>query len=159
MKWSLNELRRVGGEPLRFDETVDLTARLKERRPDLIDAGEVHVHGIFTNDRFGIVDYCQVETVLTLPSTRSFTPVKLKLKFDFSEHYLDKYQKKEIDDFDDTDAVVIVLDKDYIDLTKAVVDNILVLGLPNLTLVRVGKSKWKVRLIKRKQVRRRLIQG
>ena len=30
MKWSLNELRRVGGEPRRFDETVDLTARLKD---------------------------------------------------------------------------------------------------------------------------------
>ncbi|MBU5308933.1 YceD family protein [Ligilactobacillus saerimneri] len=124
MKWSLNELRRTGAEPLSFKETIDLTEQLKAKRADIQDVSAVTVDGFFTNDRFGIVVYAKVEVSLVVPSTRSLTLVTLNLSFDFTEHYLSKFEKQKVDEFEGDD-VVIVLDDDYVDLQPVICDNIL----------------------------------
>ena len=124
MKWSLSELRQAKEEPIQFETTLDLQHQLKERRPDLISMTPVKVSGVFTVERRGVVGHFHTQTTLTLPSTRTFDPVKISLDFNFSEYYVSKHQTN-LAEFDPLD-VVITLKDDILDLEKVIEDNILI---------------------------------
>lgn len=123
MKWSLNELRQAGSQPIAFEEQLDVTSLLKSRLPELIDMTKAKVSGLFSVDSLGVLGYAKVEVSLTLPSTRSLEPAQLTLSFDLTEHYV-SHHEHDLSRFDDDD-VVIVLDEDILDLNEVVVDNIL----------------------------------
>nr|WP_321314808.1 YceD family protein [uncultured Ligilactobacillus sp.] len=123
MKWSLNELRQAKEKPIQFEETLDLESALKQRRSDIISLTPVKVKGIFTLDSRGILGGFNVKTTITVPSTRTFEPVKIPLDFDFSEYYVSEHQD-DLSQFDSLD-VVIKLDNDILSLEKVIEDNIL----------------------------------
>lgn len=124
MKWSLNELRYTADKPLEFSEDLDLKKSLQARNPEILDVAPVHVDGLFTVDELGTMLYAKVKTTVTLPSTRSFKPVPLDLAFDFTEHYLSRFDRDKLKETADSD-IALVLDDDIIDLNTVIVDNIL----------------------------------
>ena len=137
MKWSLNELRQAGNEPILVNEQLDLTVALKKRRTDLIAASKVDVQGLFSVDKLGILGYFKVKVTLTLPSTRSLEPTKLPLEFELTEHYV-SYHEQDLSRFEDTD-VVIVLQRDILDFDKVIEDNIL-LQIPMQVLTKAEQQ-------------------
>lgn len=137
MKWSLNELRQAGSEPIMVNEELDLTLALKKRRPEIISASKVAVQGLFSVDKLGVLGYFKVQVELTLPSTRSLEPTVLPLSFEVTEHYV-SYHEHDLSGFEDTD-VVIVLDKDILDFDRVIEDNIL-LQIPMQVLTKAEQQ-------------------
>ena len=124
MKWSLTELRKnYRNEPLSFEETVDLKADLMERYgDDVLDLSPVHVKGIASVVDGDVVVDAQVKADLTVPSSRSLTPVDLPVDFKMTEFYVSDPAATQR--FEKTDVVMVVKD-DQIDFDKAIGDNIL----------------------------------
>ncbi|WP_461239467.1 YceD family protein [Paucilactobacillus sp. N302-9] len=127
MKWSLNELQKYKDTPLHIDDTLDLDATLTERFPEMIlHVDPVKVSGYLSYKDGDVMVTIKVDTNLTVPSSRSLTPVPFPTQFEFTEFYLpssehlDRYEK---------DETVIVLDNETIDLDEAVAENI-VLQIP-----------------------------
>ncbi|QEA30718.1 YceD family protein [Secundilactobacillus malefermentans] len=124
MEWSLEDLvKNHRDEPLQFNETTDVKEDLLNRKPmQVLDVSPVLVKGIVSVEKGHALVYAHVLTKLTVPSTRSLTPVELKLDFSFTEFYVaDAGALKQFDESD----VVIVVKNDSIDFDKAVADNIL----------------------------------
>lgn len=137
MKWSLNELRQTVDEPLTFSETLDLKDALMSRNSDIIDVSPVRVKGIFSVDELGVCGYCEVETSLVLPSSRSLEAAEVPLSFSFTEHYVSQHEH-DLSRFEDAD-VVMVLPNDILDFDGAVCDNIL-LQIPMQVLTATEQS-------------------
>lgn len=125
LKWSLVELAKYRNEPLVLDGKIDLTNSLKTRKKDLLDATPITIKGILSsesNDRF-LVDLT-IDVMLTLPSSRSLTPVDFNLTIPLTELYLaPNLSQDSIDDLDN--KVVISLEQDILDLQKPIEDTIL----------------------------------
>ena len=102
MKWSLAELHRYQDEPLHIQSTFDLNASLTKLFPDIILAVQpVKVDGYVTYDDGDATISAHVTTTLTVPSSRSLTPVQ------------------------DEDEVVFLIKKgDSIDFDTALAENI-----------------------------------
>lgn len=125
MEFTLSDLRKNNRhEPEKFDVTLDLKQALMERYPeDVLDLTPVSVSGLVSVETGGdALLYAKVKATMTVPSTRSLTPVKLDCDFDFTEFYVDS--KAALSRYDATD-VVIVADEGVVDLDKAVSDNLL----------------------------------
>ncbi|GAK46984.1 DNA-binding protein [Secundilactobacillus oryzae JCM 18671] len=124
MEWSLKDLvRDHKHEPLQFDETVDVKADLTSRDAvQVLDVDPVNVKGVLSVDKGHVILYVRLKTQLTVPSTRSLTPVKLPLDFSFTEFYVG--DAAAVNQFEEDDVVIVVED-DVIDFSKAVADNIL----------------------------------
>lgn len=128
MKWSIQELRKRSEKKLHFDEKLDLTSDLLSRDRDLLDVSPIRVCGdLFIEDAAYILN-AQVSCEVTLPSTRSLTPVCLPLQFTLDEVYMTETQYAQRPE-EWKDEIVFVLEKDLIDLTEAIEDNLL-LNLP-----------------------------
>ncbi|WP_178198421.1 YceD family protein [Ligilactobacillus sp. Marseille-Q7487] len=123
MKWSWNELRQAGANPIQFETTLDVQDNLKARQADIIAVSSAEVKGMFSVDELGVLGYMRVKVKVTLPSTRSLKPADVCLDFDLTEHYVSRHDQ-DLSRFEDTD-VVIVLDDDILDLNSVVEDNIL----------------------------------
>lgn len=124
MKWSLNELHRYSDEPLHFKSTFDLKASLQKRFPkEILDAQPMDVDGFVTYDNGDATVSTHVTGMITVPSTRSLTPVKLPLDFDFSETYT--AEESHLERYED-DEVVFVLphDQQTIDFDESLLENI-----------------------------------
>ncbi|MCH5462727.1 DUF177 domain-containing protein [Lactobacillus sp. LC28-10] len=143
MKLSLSELQKeYRHEPLKFDEALDLKADLMERYPDeVLDVTPVHINGMASVDNNGdVLFYTHVSATLTVPSTRSLTPVELPTDFDVTEFYvasqaaLTRYEKSD---------VVLVVEDDVIDVDKAIADNLL-LQIPMQVLTKAEQSADKL---------------
>ncbi|QMU07819.1 DUF177 domain-containing protein [Levilactobacillus suantsaii] len=129
MKWSLTELRKTHrNDPLTFEETLDLTADLKARYGDeVLDLSPVKTKGLVSVVSGGdVMVVAQVKAVLTVPSSRSLTPVKLPVDFQMTEYYVADAAATQR--FEKTDVVMVVPDG-VIDFNKAVGDN-LILQIP-----------------------------
>nr|HPJ01042.1 DUF177 domain-containing protein [Enterococcus sp.] len=85
MKWSLLELRKYQDMPLTFEETLDLKNELMGRDNQIIDLAPVKVQGMVTVSKKDYILHYTVDTVITLPSTRSLEPVELPLQFSVNE--------------------------------------------------------------------------
>lgn len=123
MKWSYRQLQQLGEQPLQVDEKMQLEKALQKARADILAATPVQVQGLIGADRLGAYSQLQVETILTMPSTRSLLPAEVKLSFLVSENYVDA-ERTDLSDFSDKD-LVIKLDNNLLDLEKVITDNIL----------------------------------
>ena len=124
MKWSLAELHRYQDEPLHIQSTFDLNASLTKLFPDIILAVQpVKVDGYVTYDDGDATISAHVTTTLTVPSSRSLTPVQLPLDFTFSETYID--DRSHFARYEDEDEVVFLIKKgDSINFDTALAENI-----------------------------------
>ncbi|KRN01582.1 metal-binding protein [Levilactobacillus senmaizukei DSM 21775 = NBRC 103853] len=125
MKWSMTELRKnYRSEPMMFDETLDLKADLMERYGnEVLDLSPVHAKGMVSIVSGGdVVVDATVTADLTVPSSRSLTPVHLPVDFTMTEFYVSDPTATQR--FEKTDVVMVITD-DVIDFDKSVGDNIL----------------------------------
>lgn len=126
MEWYFTELRKHK-EPFQFDETMDLEQSLIERFPDVVlKCSPINFKGTVTNDRDSVMIDAEISCELTVPSSRSLTPVHLNLDFFINEIYVDSASL--IDTFPQEEVVMLVKD-DVIDVNKLVEDNV-VLQVP-----------------------------
>ncbi|QIL46437.1 DUF177 domain-containing protein [Vagococcus coleopterorum] len=129
MKWSLLELNKFKDEPLVFSETIDVNQSLTEREPNILGASPVKVSGIFSVSQNEYIADFDIETELTLASTRSLEPVPYLTKLHITEIYMTPEQFEKQQDKIAADELVMILEKDLIDLSEAVEDHLL-LSLP-----------------------------
>ena len=120
MKWSLLELKKYQETPLMFEETLDVKSQLIKRDGQIIDLSPVKVKGLMSVDKQGYLLHYQVETTMTLPSTRSLTPVAIP--FDFS-----------------VEEEVLIVEGQTISLDESVADNLL-LAIPLQVLTEEEKQ-------------------
>jgi uncharacterized protein len=122
MKWSLQELNKK--KSVEFADKLNLTQELTSREPEILDVSEVSISGRVDADN-GIYSLnFTADYTLTMPSSRSLTPVDVPLQIVVSEifttqAYFESHQA-------DLDAdMLFILEKDVIDLDESVADNIL----------------------------------
>lgn len=126
LKFTVAELAKYKHTPMHVQETLDAKADLMTRDPEILDATPFKIDAYLSADDGDFLLSATVVGTLTLPSTRSLTPVALPLDFTFSEVYVqddaarDKYDEGEL---------VITLEDDELDLTAAIYDHIL-LSIP-----------------------------
>lgn len=126
MKWTIKKLREQQDSLLHFDTVLEIEAVAKERESSIIHLAPVQVAGYFLARGQEVLLHCQASTVVTLPSTRTLSPVPVKLELPIKERYVYAEYDGDIDEFEET---TIVLERDYIDLEEAVIDS-LILNLP-----------------------------
>ncbi|AVK62879.1 DNA-binding protein [Lactobacillus sp. CBA3606] len=124
MKWSLGQLKSYRDEPLQFDEALDLKDALMTRYPEIVDAEAAQVKGYLSYDHGNVLISAAVTVTLTLPSTRSLTPVLVPLAFQITEYYVP--QGADLDQFGEDDTVIILPEDDILNFDVAVEDNILI---------------------------------
>ncbi|MCH3923091.1 MULTISPECIES: YceD family protein [Limosilactobacillus] len=123
MKWSIAELHRYQDEPLHIQSTFDLNASLTKLFPDIILAVEpVKVDGYVSYDDGDVTISANVKTTLTVPSSRSLTPVSLPLDFDFTETYID--DRDHFSRYEDDEVVFLLKPGEPIDFDTALAENI-----------------------------------
>ncbi|MTV82641.1 YceD family protein [Secundilactobacillus folii] len=126
MKLSLSELQKdYRHEPMKFDEVLELKSTLMERYPEeVLDVTPVHIKGMVSVETGGdVMLYAHIKATLTVPSTRSLTPVELPTDFDITEFYV--ASQAALERYEESDVVLVVED-DVIDVDKAIADNLLV---------------------------------
>lgn len=125
IKWPLNELKKYSEEPLPLSGQVGLEKSLQEREEEILAASPLSIEGILVVEDSGeyLVDL-QLNIELTLPSSRSLTPVDVELSIPFSETYLAPGHVPEEDKYME-DEIVIELEKEQLDLQKPLEDSVL----------------------------------
>lgn len=132
MKWSLQELNRCQETGLMIDETLDLNQELTQRDSDILAVSPVHAKGQIVVSQTEFIIHLDVQCEITLPSTRSLQPVSVELNFPVDEIDMTKEQfANKSTKFDDD--MIMILEKDLIDLGEVVADHIL-LNLPTQVL-------------------------
>lgn len=138
MKWSLLELKKYQEEPLLFDETLDLKNQLIKRDEQIIDLSPVKVKGFISAGKHEYLLHYQVETTMTLPSTRSLEPVALAFDFTVDECFMtpEQFQRR-----DETivEEEVLLIEGQTISLDESVADNLL-LAIPLQVLTEKEKE-------------------
>ncbi|WP_288761449.1 DUF177 domain-containing protein [uncultured Lacticaseibacillus sp.] len=130
LNWSTSTLTQYRDEPFAFEEEVDLKKDLQARNKDILDLQPVRVEGYVFYSRGDFAVNVTINTAVTLPSTRSLTPVLVPLQFTYDEVYLtdpahaDQYEE---------DELLLPLNTDHLDLLPGVADNIL-LAIPTRVL-------------------------
>ena len=122
MKWSILEISKK--KIIKFEEELELTADLKQRSEEILDAKPVKVQGQISYDT-GIyyLDYT-LKVGLTLPSSRSLKPVDYPMEIQVNEAFTTEEFLKENEDLLDSD-MIFTLEADWISLSESVADNIL----------------------------------
>lgn len=129
MKWSLLELNKYKDDTLEINEELNIESSLLARDKEILAVEPVKVKGMLSVSKSEYVLYFTLETVLTLPSTRSLTPVRLPLAFEVTEVYMTPAQFEMAKDILADKDMVMVVENDTIDLAEAVEDHIL-LSIP-----------------------------
>jgi len=133
MRFSLAELRKHSGTPLVFEETLAVEKNLLLRASEILEISPVKVQGALAAQRAEYLLNYKIEFVITLPSTRSLTPVKLPMKLEISEIFMTTEQIEKNSDFVDETEVLLIEEDENIDLQKSIEDNIL-LNIPSQVL-------------------------
>ncbi len=140
MKWALAELNKYRNSQLEFKETINLESSLKTREPSILNLKDISVKGYIQVDSTGYTAHIVVETIITLPSSRSLEPVELPLSLIIDEEYMTEAQINALVDVSEEEKQLIIpLEKDLIDLTEAIEDYIL-LNLPLQVLTEEEQS-------------------
>lgn len=129
MKWTLQELKKFQDEMLRFDETLDLEQSLKERDRDIIAVAPIHATGTIEVLSDAFLVSINIETTVTLPSTRSLEPVEVSLSVPIEEIYQTREQMDSHALRPEFAEDVMELTANQIDLIPAIEDHLL-LALP-----------------------------
>ncbi|MEJ6400516.1 DUF177 domain-containing protein [Nicoliella lavandulae] len=129
MKWYLSDLKDYKDVPLSEQETLDLKDDLLSRYSDqILDVQPIDVESHVFYDQGNAIVNAQVKGEITVPSSRSLTPVKFPLNFSINEVYVPDeaaLKRFEQDDSND-DEIGLIADEDgAIDFDRAVSDNII----------------------------------
>ncbi|MEG0294730.1 YceD family protein [Enterococcus sp.] len=124
MKWSLLELRKYQEEPLVFQETLDLQNELISREKEIIAIRPIQVSGLITVSPKEYLLHYTVDTVITLPSTRSLEPVEVPMTFTVDEVFMTTEQYQQQADLIGAEEVLL-LETQTLNLSESVADNIL----------------------------------
>lgn len=141
MKWSLLELKKYQEEPLVFQETFDLQNELISREKEIIALRPVHVSGLITVSPKEYLLHYTVDTVITLPSTRSLEPVEVPMTFTVDEVFMTTEQYQQQSDLVKEEDILL-LETQTLDLGESVADNIL-LEIPMQVLTEEEKQSDK----------------
>ncbi|MET3557505.1 uncharacterized protein ABID29_000615 [Streptococcus rupicaprae] len=115
-------------EGLAFKEKLDLKADLQARNPEILDLDDIVVEGTVTyENKLYVLDY-QLSYSLTMPSSRSMTPVKWQESYPVSELFMEAAELRGLAG-DDAEELLLPIEGDTIDLSESVADNIL-LNIP-----------------------------
>jgi len=134
LNWDVQDVRRYKDKPFEFEEKLDLTAELKKRSEDVLDAEPVEVKGQLFNDTGLVISDVKVKTTLKVPSTRSLLPVELPLEIRINEAYnVDNVSTEDLEDYN----IVIPVDEEdpTVNVYESVIDNIL-LSIPQKVLTK-----------------------
>lgn len=143
MKWNITEIEKK--KFIKFDEKLNLTEALKTRSNEILDCQIISANGqISYEDSLYLLEY-QLETVVTLPSSRSLAPVK----FPLDVHIFEQFSSENSNETEEN--LIISLETDEISLDDSILDNIL-LEIPLQILTEEEKlsdelpsgNKWKV---------------
>lgn len=128
MKWAKAQLNKYRHEPLTFETTLDLADVARERFSDMIlDVSALQVNGwVRLIEHDDVLLHATVTGDVTVPSSRSLTPVVLPVDLTIDEQYLD--DEARLVEFDETDAVFL-LENNTVVLDDSVLEN-LVASLP-----------------------------
>ncbi len=119
MKWSLQQLNRYFNEDLVFDTKFDFSNQISNVN-GLISISTAIVHGKCRAVDFGRYKFdLHIETLLELEDAWTLEPVPFKINLDVTEVF----------DQEDTDDDVRIIEKNTVDLTDVVWENIL-LSIP-----------------------------
>lgn len=129
MKFSVQELKKHFDSPIEIHETLEMKEALLKRYNALIDMSEVFVSGLLIPSKKETLLHLQIKATLTIPSTRSLTPVLFPVNESIEEIYVTKEQLAESTLSKDQVTVV----DNVIDLTEAVEDY-LILSIPTQVL-------------------------
>ena len=125
--FNINDIKkRQGG--LDFDETLSVKDILLERHPEMIDVAEVHAKGNVSYEKDLYLLTYHLSYQLTLPSSRSMTPVVLEDTYTVIETFSDDLDNLDHQDMLE-DELVLPVENGQISLVDSVVDNIL-LNIP-----------------------------
>ena len=140
IKWALNELRKQDNEPTRIQGQIDLESSLTKRSKSILAAGPVTIDGwIITEGEDAFIVDCNLRVALTVPSTRSLTPVDIDCRARLQETYLAPGREASQEDLDQ-DELVIQLDSQELDLQKPIEDSI-ILAIPTKVLTEEEEEK------------------
>lgn len=131
--YNTRELEKYRQEPLILKQTLDVSANLKQRDPQIIEISPIQVQGALSLDGQFIFSDIHLTGSMTYPSTRSLEPVVLPIDFTFHETYttladnaITPEQKEQYD-------LIISLTDQTLDLQQAIEDNLL-LNIPTQVL-------------------------
>ncbi|MGT2926056.1 DUF177 domain-containing protein [Streptococcus cuniculipharyngis] len=123
----LSEVKK-NPDGLSFEKSLDVTASLQERQPDVLAVRDLLVKGqVSYEDGLYHLVY-DLSYVITLPSSRSLEPVDLAEQLTVDEVFIEGSQAMTKQDLVEENLVLIV-EGDSLDLTESVIDNIL-LNIP-----------------------------
>ncbi|MGT2961186.1 YceD family protein [Streptococcus caballi] len=115
----LSEIRKRA-EGVAFNDDLSIKEELLNRDAGILDIKDVHVVGSVTYDQGLYLLNYKLDYIITLPSSRSMTPVELK-----ESQLIDEIFIAQADVADKKGMVVLVLEGEVIDLAESVIDNIL----------------------------------
>lgn len=127
LKWHTAALARDAQQPLHFEDTLDLASALMARDSAILAVTPVTVSGTILADDGAFVADVSVRGELTVPSTRSLSPVTLPLAVSFHEVYVTP--GADAAKYTENGELVLDVTGDEIDLVAAVEDHIL-LSIP-----------------------------
>ena len=131
MKWTLKKIQEHRGEPLYFDQTVNRESSLMKRDREILAVSDIHAAGFLLYENHAVLANFQIDYTITLPSSRSLTPVDVRISVPINETYVEM----EIGSAqaDDLSEVVIPIEDGEVDLIEAIEDTIL-LNIPSQIL-------------------------
>ena len=142
MKWSLLELK-IPRDTANVRRSVELKNQLIKRDGQIIDLSPVKITGMMSVGKHEYLLHYRVETTITLPSTRSLTPVALPMDFTVDELFMTPEQFQRRDEMIPEEDVLII-EGQTISLDDSVADNLL-LAIPMQVLTEEEKRAQKCR--------------
>lgn len=141
MQWTVDDLMYDAQDPMVVDTEADVTSLLQSRDDEVLDASNARVKGMLLYEEGTVLFQATVSINVTMPSTRSLTPVDVPLTFAINERYFAPQSQTDIKD--DERVVAIALSDDTISLDEILVDNILA-NLPMVRLTAEEESSGKM---------------
>lgn len=138
MKYNKNQLQKYRQDALNFDEKLALEDTAKKRFPKTVIAlSALQVKGsIRYLDNEDIILHAEITGNITVPSSRSLSPVTRDIHLVIDERYIEDEQR--LKEFEETEPVFI-LEDDTLDVDTAILDNIVAeLPLQILTIEEIA---------------------
>ncbi|HLS08737.1 YceD family protein [Lentibacillus sp.] len=120
MKFSLGQIKRNGSnEPFAFDDQVDVS-ELETMNNDIREIGSVHVSGTAMDQGDDIMFTFTIAGTMILPCARTLVDVPYPFEINTVEIFSESPYEK-----DDSDDDIHPIDKEVLDLTPLIKENIL----------------------------------
>lgn len=139
LTWTLDELAKYKGEPLKFSETIDVFQDVKKRTDIINSLSKIFVSGELINNTDNIHAIFSISGTLKTPSTRSLEEVEIEISEDVDEFYIlpELFNPEELTD---KTAQIFKISDNKVNLLPSVVDNI-ILSVPTKVLTKEEDSE------------------